>query len=128
MVLRTTRARIVAASIAGVVGLVALQPVVRGLIGLRPSRSRERAAAHGAQVILRAAELHVEVDGPAACPTLEGMIAARRLERAKVDDPWGVPYRINCFGDPMRLRVASDGPDRKSATIDDVVEVAPPAS
>jgi hypothetical protein len=53
-----------------------------------------------------------------ACPTLDELIAAKRLSREKSLDPWGTPYDLRCEGDFIDVRSA--GPDRVFGTPDDV--------
>jgi hypothetical protein len=53
-----------------------------------------------------------------ACPTLDELIAAKRLSREKSLDPWGTPYDLRCEGDFIDVRSA--GADRVFGTPDDV--------
>jgi hypothetical protein len=54
-----------------------------------------------------------------ACPSLDDLIAAKRLSRAETLDPWGTPYQVRCEGDYIDVRSA--GEDRVPGTPDDII-------
>lgn len=72
----------------------------------------------GAGAVRQAAELYVNVEDATSCPTVEDLIAAKKLDAKKVDDPWGRPYHIACTGD--EVRAVSAGKDGRFFTADDV--------
>jgi len=75
----------------------------------------------GCHTVKQAAELYQNLDGTAdACPTMADLVRSRKLDGSKTDDPWGVPYRIDCS--EGEIRVWSNGNDRKPATADDLAD------
>lgn len=52
------------------------------------------------------------------CPTVDALIAARRLDEYEETDPWGNEFVIECEG--SRIEVRSAGPDRQLDTDDDI--------
>ncbi len=84
-----------------------------------PHGSRINKAKVGAEVVMQAAELYVNVDQPdSGCPTVDEVIAAKKLDGKKADDPWGRRYSISCEAE--ELRVTSAGKDGHFHTPDDV--------
>jgi len=71
----------------------------------------------GAGTIAKVAELSL-VTRDSTCPTLDDLVAGKLLDGAKVADPWGNPYRIDCGAG---VRVSSVGADGILATPDDVL-------
>lgn len=53
-----------------------------------------------------------------ACPTVQDLVAAKKLEASKTEDPWGMPYKIICTD--ADIKVISFGADRKEGTPDDL--------
>jgi hypothetical protein len=70
--------------------------------------------------IRAAIELYRNVDASdSACPTLDDLVAAKKLGASATEDPWGVPYVIHC-GEGDEIRVLSNGPDRQPGSPDDI--------
>ena len=83
-------------------------------------RARVRAAAMGAGAVRDAATLHRDVDlggDGASCPTVQELVAAKRLPADRSDDPWGTRYNVTC---EEEIHGVSSGRDRKLSTPDDV--------
>ncbi|EYF04790.1 General secretion pathway protein G [Chondromyces apiculatus DSM 436] len=84
-------------------------------------KARIRSALIGASVIKMATEAYIELDMPVgaqACPTIDDLVEARKIDGARIDDPWGIPYEIECQdGD---IFVISAGNDRNFDTADDI--------
>lgn len=111
----------------GPVRLVSLVPIaiVVGLAGawlvwtrpLLPRHgSRALGALRGAQAVEQAAEIYrVEQDG---CPTVDALVAGRRLAHGRRDDPWGRPYHLSC--DEEGPHAFSTGRDGEPWTADDI--------
>jgi general secretion pathway protein G len=54
------------------------------------------------------------------CPTLAQLVSEKEIDTAaKLDDPWGSPYKIECAED--EVYVTSLGPDKKENSADDIV-------
>jgi general secretion pathway protein G len=83
------------------------------------SRVREHdQAERDAAVIAQAAETWTD-RGETGCPTISSLAEARYLPAdARLDDPWGQRFRIEC--DSMRFTVWSPGIDQQRGTTDDV--------
>lgn len=55
------------------------------------------------------------------CPTVSQLVQDKQLDSGQsTDDPWGMPYIINCTDDD-EVVVGSYGPDKKPGTKDDIV-------
>jgi general secretion pathway protein G len=88
--------------------------------------SRIKVAVQGCQTVKNAAELYMNLDSMSdACPTIQDLVQARKLDGKKTDDPWGMPYKIQCA--EGEIRVMSDGNDRKPGTPDDIRDDFKPA-
>lgn len=73
-----------------------------------------------ARVIQPVAELYVRGHAGTVCPSPAQLRSERELSPAsKTVDPWGSAYVIRC--ETSGTRVASNGPDRKPNTPDDIV-------
>jgi general secretion pathway protein G len=126
------RARRRGVTLVEVLIVVSIMAVISGGVVLvaipEHNKAKIRMAAIGAGAIKEAAEMWREVDTGAeagACPTVQDLIAARKLDPQKIDDPWGSQYRIRC--DYGEIHVASPGHDRKQDTPDDVRNGMKPA-
>jgi general secretion pathway protein G len=110
--------RVVAVLLAvGMVGVVVASVLAR------PScrKPRSMVAQSGAWSIRQAAELYLNMDADTlACPDLDDLVTARKVDRLKTDDPWGTPYRIECMADEMT--VWSAGRDGVFRTADDIAD------
>ena len=83
-------------------------------------KSRIEAAAVGCSAVKAAAELHQTFEGSeGACPTVKDLVASKKIDATKTDDPWGKPYKIEC--EEGSIRVRSAGNDRQEGTPDDVL-------
>ena len=80
--------------------------------------NRVQKAVIGADVIRHAAELFRHTEEMSGCPTLNDLVAAKKLDRMKTDDPWGRPYQLVCVG--QEFRVLSAGKDGRFDSADDV--------
>ncbi len=104
--------------------VVAIMSVIAGgatlLVFPAFKESRVKSAVVSAGSVKNAANLYREVDAEGgACPTIKDLIAAKKLDAKKTDDPWGNPYRIVCEDDG-EVVVISNGRDGKENTPDDV--------
>ncbi len=62
--------------------------------------------------------------GGSDCPTVSQLVQDKEIDSAsKTDDPWGVPFKIQCTEDDTT--VSSPGPDKKEGTKDDIVVPSP---
>lgn len=68
---------------------------------------------------LRQAVALWRTDSPGDCPTVSQLKKDKLLDQVGGEDPWGRPYRITC--PDGEVVVASDGPDQKRGTQDDIV-------
>jgi general secretion pathway protein G len=74
--------------------------------------------------IRKATQIHIEIDGnTGSCPTVQDLVAGKKLEAGKTTDPWGKPYKIVCNDDD--IRVISSGRDGKEGSQDDVPDNLP---
>jgi general secretion pathway protein G len=111
--------------------VVAIMSVIAGTVTMvafpELRKARIRTAAIGADAVREAARMYQEVDlipDAPACPAVPDLVAARKLDPAKINDPWGTPYRVLCDDD---VHGVSDGRDRRPSTPDDVREDVTPA-
>jgi general secretion pathway protein G len=83
-------------------------------------KAKIEAAKLGADTVRQMAQLYLNLDATdATCPTVKDLVTAKKLEASKTDDPWGVPYVIDCQ-EGGEIRVLSNGADRQPGTPDDV--------
>lgn len=104
--------------------VVAIMALIAGGAALLvfPSLKKARVenAKIGGDVIRQAAQLYLNLDATDAnCPTVKDLVTAKKLEASKTDDPWGLPYVIECQ-EGGEIRVLSNGADRQPGTPDDV--------
>ena len=126
LVSRLRRARRAAArgvTLVEVLIVVAIMAVISGGVAMFAlpalKESRIKAAIMGCQQVREAAGLYKELDAASdACPTMQDLVASKRIKGTQTDDPWGMPYRIDCS--TGEIRVFSNGNDRKPQTQDDV--------
>lgn len=117
--LRRRRARGV--TLVEVLIVVAIMAVIAGsavfLVFPQLAKAKVKTAHQSAQTIKQAADIHMNLDG-AECPTIQDLVAAKKLDRNKTDDPWGTPFKVTC--PEGEVRVTSAGKDKKEGTPDDV--------
>jgi hypothetical protein len=100
-------------------GVVALAWVSFQLLTTRnPRRPRTDRATVGAAAVRQAAELFINTEDVEGCPSVEQLVAAKKINAQKADDPWGRPYHVACVDD--EIRVMSAGKDGRFHTPDDV--------
>ena len=103
--------------------VVSIMAVISGAAALFAvpmfKEAKIKTAATGCQTVKQAAELYMSMDAAGdACPTIQDLVGNKRLEASKTDDPWGMPYKINCA--EGEIHVSSSGNDRKDGTPDDI--------
>jgi general secretion pathway protein G len=103
--------------------VVAIMAVLAGSVTLVAfpmlKESRVKTAVLDCGAVKQAAELHQNIDGASdQCPTIQDLVTSKKLDGKKIDDPWGVPYKIVCTDG--EIHVVSSGNDRKEGTPDDV--------
>lgn len=103
--------------------VIAIMAVISGgatfLVFPEFKKARIKTAVVGATTIKMAAETYKELESTSdACPTIQDLVSARKIDSKKVDDPWGQPYKIKC--EEGEIRVFSSGNDRKEGTPDDI--------
>jgi hypothetical protein len=81
----------------------------------RPSVERAKV---GAEAVRQAAELFINTEDVDSCPSVEQLVAGKKIDPKKTDDPWGRPYHVACMAD--ELRVTSAGKDGRFYTPDDI--------
>ena len=110
--------------------VVSIMAVISGAAALFAvpmfKEAKIKTAATGCQTVKAAADLYMSMDASGdACPTIQDLVANKRLEASKTEDPWGVPYKINCA--EGEIHVTSAGNDRKEGTPDDLRDDFKPA-
>lgn len=86
---------------------------------------RSRAAEVGAQTMAQAADIYRDVEDDVSCPTVEHLVASKKLDARKIEDPWGRPYHIDCSAE--RVHAVSAGKDGRFFTPDDIRDDFTPA-
>lgn len=87
-------------------------------------------AESAARVIRQAAQQWQAANNETTCPTMSQLVQEKHLDPGQnTNDPWGQPFALNCSDEDVT--VASNGPDKKKGTKDDVSvpkgATAPPA-
>src|SRR5262245_19072840 len=61
-------------------------------------KAQIKTAVVSANAIKAAAETYMNLDmsGGDACPTIQDLVTAKKIDKQKTDDPWGSPFRIQC--------------------------------
>lgn len=73
----------------------------------------------GARVIRGAIQNWQRVNNEVSCPTISQLVQEKELDSATTtEDPWAQPYILQCTDDDVI--VASNGPDKKHGTPDDI--------
>ncbi len=103
--------------------VVAIMAVIAGgatyLVFPEYKKAQIKTAVVGANTVKQAAEVYRELESTSdACPTIQDLVGAKKIDGKKTEDPWGQPYAIKCEeGD---IHVVSGGRDRKTGTPDDL--------
>lgn len=103
--------------------VVAIMGIIAGgaayLVFPEFKKARIKTAVVGAGVIKQAADVYRELESSSdACPTIQDLVNAKKIDGKKTEDPWGMTYKIKC--EEGEVRVVSPGNDRKEGTPDDV--------
>ena len=110
--------------------VVAIMAVISGGVTLVAfplfKESQNKVAVQGCMTVRQAAELYMNLDGAAdQCPTMDALVAARRIDKSHNEDPWGTQYKIDC-SEPD-IHVWSAGRDKRFQTPDDLRDDFKPA-
>ena len=85
----------------------------------RYKEAQIKSAETGARVIRGAIQNWQRVNNESTCPTISQLVQEKQLDSASnTSDPWGEQYILSCTDDDVM--VASNGPDKKKGTPDDV--------
>jgi general secretion pathway protein G len=89
-------------------------------------KARVRTAKMGAQAVADAADIYRRIDHAedATCPTVQDLVAARKLHPRRVTDPWGSRFAVQC--EEEDTHGISPGRDHRLGTRDDVRDDLPP--
>jgi general secretion pathway protein G len=83
------------------------------------NEAKIKTAVVSAKEIKKAAQLYMEMDSTNdACPTIQDLITAKRVDSKSADDPWNKPFRVVCA--EGEIHVHSSGKDRKENSPDDL--------
>lgn len=107
------------------VGVVCLSGWAFCCSGFRCCYPRSQSAKVGAETVRQAADLYMSTENDRVCPILERLVAKKKLDAKKVQDPWGRPYLVECTADDVR--VTSAGKDGFFFTADDIRDDLTPA-
>lgn len=84
------------------------------------NKAKISTAESAARVIRQAAQSWMATNNETSCPTISQLIQDKLLDSGQnTSDPWGQGFTITCSEDDVI--VASNGPDKKKGTKDDVV-------
>lgn len=129
---RARRSRIKArgVTLVEVLIVVSIMAVISGAAALFAvpmfNEAKIKTAVTGCATVKQAADLFRELDAAGdQCPTIQDLVSNKRIEASKTEDPWGVPYKINCA--EGEIHVTSSGKDRKDGTPDDLRDDFKPA-
>jgi general secretion pathway protein G len=85
----------------------------------RYKEAQIKSAETGARVIRGAIQNWQRVNNESTCPTISQLVQEKQLDSASnTSDPWGEQYMLSCTDDDVI--VASNGPDKKKGTPDDI--------
>lgn len=87
------------------------------LSGLAFKSAKVENAHVGAQTVRMAAEID-RATGSDKCPSVADLVAGKKLDPNRTDDPWGNRYRVVCEGDDVHA--VSVGRDGIEGTADDI--------
>ena len=83
------------------------------------SRARINQTRSDAQAVRSAVLLYLGQEAGASCPTMDELIEAGTIDRARrTTDAWDHPFIIECDGEDILVR--SNGPDGQPGTEDDI--------
>lgn len=105
--------------------VVAIIAMVAGSVTVfalpRYKESQITAAGTGARVVRTAVQQWQLANNEyGTCPSVSQLVQDKQLDSGQsTDDPWGSPFTIACTDDDVV--VASNGPDKKQGTSDDIV-------
>jgi general secretion pathway protein G len=75
-------------------------------------KAKVDAAMVGCHSVKQAAELYQNLEGTGdACPTIQDLVRTKKIDGSHTEDPWGMPYRIDCA--TGEIRVCSNGNNRR---------------
>jgi general secretion pathway protein G len=126
---RWKRRRLRGVSLVEVLIVVAIMSVISGMAVFvaypELKKARVRTAKMGALAVAEAARTYMEIDhaGDPACPTVQELVEARKLDGKRVKDPWGSRYAVGC--DDEEIHGTSLGRDKRLGTPDDVRDDLP---
>jgi general secretion pathway protein G len=124
------RRRLRGVSLVEVLIVVAIMSIIAGMAVFvaypELRKARVRAAKMGALAVAEAAQSYRQIDhaDDPACPTLQELIEARKLDAKRVKDPWGSRYAVGC--EDEETHGISLGRDKRLGTPDDVRDDLPP--
>jgi general secretion pathway protein G len=103
--------------------VVAIMAVISGGVTLVAfplfKEARIKTAITGCVTVKQAAELYQNLEGSAdQCPTLQDLVTSRKIDGKHTDDPWGMPYQVDCSEGEIHAKSA--GNDKKFGTADDL--------
>jgi general secretion pathway protein G len=127
---RAARAAARGVTLVEVLIVVAIMAVISGGVTLVAfplfKEARIKTAITGCVTVKQAAELYQNLEGAAdQCPTLQDLVTSRKVDGQHTDDPWGVPYKIDCADG--EIHVYSAGNDKKFGSADDLRDDFKPA-
>jgi general secretion pathway protein G len=66
----------------------------------------------GCHAVKNAADLYQNLEASGdQCPTIQDLVRTKKIDGAHTEDPWGMPYRIDCSSG--EIRVCSNGNNKK---------------
>jgi general secretion pathway protein G len=85
----------------------------------RYKEAQIKSAETGARVIRGAIQNWQRINNESTCPTISQLVQEKHLDSASnTADPWNEQYQLSCTDDDVT--VASNGPDKKKGTPDDI--------
>jgi general secretion pathway protein G len=74
----------------------------------------------GARIVRTAIQQWQAANNESTCPTISQLVQEKQLDPGQsTNDSWNQPYNLSCTDD--EVIVASNGPDKKKGTKDDIV-------
>jgi general secretion pathway protein G len=91
--------------------VVAIMAVISGGVTLVAfplyKESRIKIAVQGAGTVKQAAELEKNIDGTSDCPQVSDLVASKKLDAKKTEDPWGTTYKVDCSDGDIHKKFGS---------------------